>query len=243
MKHIVFILFLSTLGAQAQWTQDFSVAKDEAAATEKVIFALFTGSDWCPPCQQLERTVFSSSSFFKKGSDHAVFFMADFPRRKNQASTLRQQNEQLAKQYGIRSFPTMLILKADGTRLHKVGGSRTESNILKQIHKTHSTRMLPPMWLLAGGGLLLILVLLGLASSLLLRSNAKSSSSSTGIDLDIPDPDHHLVYFGHSASPYQIQGDQLLIDGMALSLRGARFISDDTAQLASGTQLRFVPVS
>ena len=41
----------------AGWTDNFTAAVGKAKAEKKPILALFTGSDWCPPCQQLEKNI------------------------------------------------------------------------------------------------------------------------------------------------------------------------------------------
>ncbi len=51
-------------------------------------------------------------------------FLADFPRASGQSDALKEQNKALSEKYGIRGFPTVLLLKADGTVIEKTGYQR-----------------------------------------------------------------------------------------------------------------------
>ncbi len=45
----------------------------------------------------------------------------DFPRGKAQSAAMRQQNEQLAHQYQIQGFPTIVVLNGDGQAVGTLG--------------------------------------------------------------------------------------------------------------------------
>jgi len=97
------------------WTMDFAAAKATAAEHNKDLFLEFTGSDWCPPCQMLNREVFSKEEFVKGAAEHFVLVKLDFPQ--NEAlltEEIRKQNEELSEKFGIESFPTILLCDAQG---------------------------------------------------------------------------------------------------------------------------------
>ncbi len=100
---------------------DFARAKVEAAALSQPILALFTGSDWCPWCVKLHDEVFDKSEFKAFAADNLVLFIADFPRGKKLSDDLQKQNRALAETYGVRGFPTVLLLGADGKVLAQTG--------------------------------------------------------------------------------------------------------------------------
>jgi thioredoxin-related protein len=50
-----------------------------------------------------------------------VLFLADFPSRKKLPEKVTRQNEKLAQQYGIRGFPTVLLLDAKGKVIGRTG--------------------------------------------------------------------------------------------------------------------------
>ncbi len=46
---------------------------------------------------------------------------ADFPRAKAQAVGLKKQNQELAQQYQIQGFPTIIVLNGDGQKIGELG--------------------------------------------------------------------------------------------------------------------------
>ena len=46
----------------------------------------------------------------------------DFPRRKEQAPEIKERNQQLAEQYAVQGFPTIILLGADGKELAREVG-------------------------------------------------------------------------------------------------------------------------
>ena len=48
----------------------------------------------------------------------------DFPRGEEQSEDLKAQNKALAEKYGIRGFPTILVLSPEGELIEKTGYQR-----------------------------------------------------------------------------------------------------------------------
>jgi protein disulfide-isomerase len=46
----------------------------------------------------------------------------DFPRAKPQSVELRKQNQELAQQYEIQGFPTIVVLNGSGEKVWQYGG-------------------------------------------------------------------------------------------------------------------------
>lgn len=103
------------------WTADFAKAKAEAAALRQPILAFFTGSDWCGWCVKLKREVLDTPGFKRYAADQLVLFEADFPRQRAIPDAVKKQNSDLAAHYGVRGFPTVLLLDAEGKVLAKTG--------------------------------------------------------------------------------------------------------------------------
>ncbi len=103
------------------WLTDFDKAKEAAALTKRPILADFSGSDWCGWCIKLKAEVFSQEAFQDYAKDNLVLFLADFPRNKALPETLKAQNEMLMRTYGIRGFPTVLLLDSEGKVIDKTG--------------------------------------------------------------------------------------------------------------------------
>jgi thioredoxin-related protein len=106
---------------ELHWLTDFEAAKAQARAENKMLLMLFTGSDWCPPCKMLDRAVFSTPEFAEYATKHLVSLEVDFPRRKPQSPEQRAANQELAGNYGIEGFPTVIVLDPNGQPLGQFG--------------------------------------------------------------------------------------------------------------------------
>ena len=100
----------------ADWTDNFTAAVGKAKAEEKPILALFTGSDWCPPCQQLEKNILLQPAFKDFAKQHLVTLFLDFPREAKIDDGVKKQNDDLAKKFSVEAYPTILVLSSDGER-------------------------------------------------------------------------------------------------------------------------------
>ena len=98
------------------WTDNFTAAVGKAKAEKKPILALFTGSDWCPPCQQLEKNILLQTAFKDFAKKHLVTLFLDFPRDAKLDDGVKKQNDDLAKKFSVEAYPTILILSADGEK-------------------------------------------------------------------------------------------------------------------------------
>jgi len=100
----------------ADWTDNLTAAVGKAKAEKKPILVLFTGSDWCPPCQKLEKTILLQPAFKDFAKKHLVLLFLDFPHDTKLDDGVKQQNESLAKKFSVEAYPTILILSADGQK-------------------------------------------------------------------------------------------------------------------------------
>jgi len=128
-KRLILLLALMFLAGCSQepvpkerWLKDYLSASARAKKEHKILLLLFTGQDWCPACQHLEKTVLNHPDFLQATGKDAVRFLADFPHETVQEAALFQQNMALAKQFRIKSFPTMILL-ADGRELARHEGA------------------------------------------------------------------------------------------------------------------------
>jgi thioredoxin-related protein len=103
---------------------DFEAASEKAKAEGKYLLLDFTGSDWCGWCVKLNDEVFSKDAFKTYAAENLITVELDFPRRKQIPEATKKQNEELAKKYGVRGFPTILILSPEGELVEKTGYRR-----------------------------------------------------------------------------------------------------------------------
>ncbi|MEO6301957.1 MAG: thioredoxin family protein [Bacteroidia bacterium] len=90
-----------------QWYTDIMKAHEISLATNKPIFALFTGSDWCFWCKKLQANVLSKPEFVEWAKKNVVLVELDFPRGKALSPELVQQNNSLQQTFGVQGYPTI----------------------------------------------------------------------------------------------------------------------------------------
>ncbi len=110
--------------ATEAWMTDYEAARIKAASEKKPLLLEFTGSDWCPPCMRLNEEVFSQEAFLDYAAEELVIVKLDFPRKKAQSAELKAQNISLRDQFGIRGYPTVLLLTAEGKLIDQTGYRR-----------------------------------------------------------------------------------------------------------------------
>ncbi len=119
---LIAIVMMYCARAEAlDWETDFKKASSVAKASGKYTMLDFSGSDWCGWCIKLEKEVFSQDAFKDFAEKNLVCVSVDFPRKKKQTEELKQQNWDLATKYGIRGYPTIIILSPDGEPVGKAG--------------------------------------------------------------------------------------------------------------------------
>jgi protein disulfide-isomerase len=106
---------------EAGWMTDYDAALQKAVAENKHVLVDFSGSDWCGWCIKLDKEVFSKETFVDYADENLVLLLVDFPRSKEQSDEQRTANEALAEKYGIRGFPTVLILNPQGEVIERTG--------------------------------------------------------------------------------------------------------------------------
>ena len=125
------LLFLTSVGcAQNQaepksdnlsWYINLEEAVKVAQEENKNILVNFTGSDWCVWCIRLSDEVFTKDEFGRYANDNLVLVKLDFPRKTSLPEHEQQYNNGLAQKYGIKGFPTILLLDSDGNLVQRTG--------------------------------------------------------------------------------------------------------------------------
>jgi len=117
-------IFFSGQVARAEfgWLNDYKKAQEEAKAGNKILLLNFTGSDWCGWCIKFDRDVLSRPQLKEYARNNLVLVELDYPRAKAQSAELRKQNHQLAQQYEVVGFPTIIALNSDGQKLWEYDG-------------------------------------------------------------------------------------------------------------------------
>lgn len=120
-----------------KWHHDLQAALDEAKASNKMVIANFTGSDWCGWCIKLVKEVFSQAAFINAVKDKYVFAEIDMPRNKPISEEQKAKNQEYVKKYEIKGFPSILVIKADGSVVgrtgYKAGGPEAYAKHLEEV--------------------------------------------------------------------------------------------------------------
>lgn len=109
---------------ELKWLDNSQQVLDLAKKEGKPVLIDFTGSDWCGWCIRLKKEVLNTPEFAAFASENLVLQIADFPKRIEQSAELKTQNRALAEKYGIRGFPTLIILNSEGKQIGQMGYMR-----------------------------------------------------------------------------------------------------------------------
>jgi len=126
MRKLIAIVALTCLtaisyAADLTWSDNYADSLSKASSENKLVFADFTGSDWCPWCIKLDKEVLSTPEFAVYAKDNLILFKADFPRNKTLSEEVKDQNVRLMDKYGVMGFPTILILDKEGEIVATMG--------------------------------------------------------------------------------------------------------------------------
>jgi len=108
--------------AATGWTDNYEKALAQAKTEKKLVLLDFTGSDWCGWCIKLDKEVFSKADFKTFAKDNLVPVTLDFPHGKKLPKHTADQNAKLKGEHGVKGFPTIVLLDADGKAINKWGG-------------------------------------------------------------------------------------------------------------------------
>lgn len=115
------LALFSATAADVTWLTDATKAQAQAKAEKKLVMLDFTGSDWCGWCIKLHKEVFSQPEFIEYANKNIVAVEVDFPSKKKLSAEQTAANDALQKKYGIRGYPTLIILDGDGKKVAEMG--------------------------------------------------------------------------------------------------------------------------
>ena len=110
-----------TDNAGLEWYLLLEKAKEVSQKEEKPILINFTGSDWCQWCFKIRDEIFSQKEFIEYAKKNLVLLQFDYPRSKEQSAGMKAYNQQIAGEFGIKGFPTILLLDKDGSQIAQMG--------------------------------------------------------------------------------------------------------------------------
>lgn len=119
---------------ELNWLTDYNKAKEVAKEKGLPILVDFTGSDWCIWCIRLDENILSKKDFVEYANKNLVLLKVDFPRKTEQSKEVKKANNDLAAKYGVRGFPTVVILDKNGKEVGRTGyQNMTPAEYVKHI--------------------------------------------------------------------------------------------------------------
>lgn len=110
----------TAVASDLNWLTDLPKAQAEAKAENKLVLMNFTGSDWCVWCVKLDEDTFSKPEFADYARTNLVLVKLDFPQKTKLPADLQKANDALQAKYDPEgAFPTLILMKSDGTVLWK----------------------------------------------------------------------------------------------------------------------------
>jgi rhodanese-related sulfurtransferase/thioredoxin-related protein len=118
------LTLVSTSAAELIWLTDLSQAQAYARGENKSVLLYFHGSDWCPPCKEMEAQVLHSPKFIDYAKESLVLVDVDFPQKTNsQSAGLQVGNQALRAKFNVGdNFPTLVLLDGEGHTLFQEAG-------------------------------------------------------------------------------------------------------------------------
>jgi len=104
------IFLLISCAEDKVWHTNLEEAIEVAKNEDKPILLQFSGSDWCKWCIKLNDEVMFKEEFLDYAKENIILVNLDFPRSIEQTVEKKEYNRTLANKYGIKGFPTVLLL-------------------------------------------------------------------------------------------------------------------------------------
>ncbi len=102
----------SSFGAAPFTDVNFDEASKQAAQSDKIVLVDFY-TTWCGPCKMLDKNTWTDSEVIKLLRDKTVSLRLD-----------AEKETALAKRYKIEAYPSVLLIKPDGTEIDRLVGYR-----------------------------------------------------------------------------------------------------------------------
>lgn len=102
--------------ASDRWLTSYETALETAQKTGRPVLTIFTGSDWCPHCRTLEDNVLATETFLDWADERVVLLMIDLPQQ-GISQAVRSERSQVCIKYGVRTFPSALLIDPEGKKL------------------------------------------------------------------------------------------------------------------------------
>ena len=121
---ITIITFGGIATAASGWSTNIDSALKLGKQKKKPVMVEFTGLDWCPPCQRMQKDVFSKSAFTNAASKKFILVLIDIPKP---GSSSAKKYHDLMRKYRVSGVPTILLFGEDGREFSRFTASEFPS--------------------------------------------------------------------------------------------------------------------
>lgn len=104
-----------------EWVSDYHLGIRQSAAKNKAAMLFFT-ADWCPPCVELKKHIFSDPKVVA-ASKALVNISIDVDVYRN-----------VMRDYGVRGIPAIFFFTPQDQKLNKLEGLRSVTNLVKHMN-------------------------------------------------------------------------------------------------------------
>ncbi len=129
MKHILSLCLFALLALNLQAAEgiqffkgSWAEAKDKAIKEDKVIF-VDAYTSWCGPCKRMAKNVFPKKDVGDYYNNNFICLKLDMEKDKDGPS--------FAREYSVRSYPTLLFIDGGGEVVHRAIGGKQPSDFIK----------------------------------------------------------------------------------------------------------------
>ena len=93
------------------WSNNAEKVFSDAKESGNPVLMNFTGTDWCVWCKKIKKEIFDTDEFRAWVKKNNIGLLElDFPKGIKQSDELKAQNTSLAREVGVRGYPTIVIV-------------------------------------------------------------------------------------------------------------------------------------
>jgi thioredoxin-related protein len=142
---------LPTIDYNGGWIEDWKAARAVSAQQQRDLFVSFVCTDGSEFSKKMQEEIYDQPEFKDYAKKNLVLLRIDFPSKPEnlakQSKDLQEQNRILAEMYGVRGYPTVVVLNPKGQKIldgkyMKGGAPLFVSEMKKQIQKDKDRRTL-----------------------------------------------------------------------------------------------------
>ena len=116
------------------WHKSYEQARDESQSSGKAMLVYFT-ADWCPPCVEMSRFVFSRQQVADAIVSRYVPVKMDLTNPSPEGEA-----ERLAEDHTVNYIPTIMVMDADGRVLARTSGYYNDEGLMAWLEAPISDR-------------------------------------------------------------------------------------------------------